>query len=88
MTIREEVNRQIKHIESQLINMEAFNPYKTADSINAMYWCGRQSASTTMDFIDTLKSLGLVTTEEYAEYSNRIGNLNNLLVKVHNELCK
>lgn len=88
MTIREEINRQIKHIESQLINMQAFNPYKTADSINSMYWCGRQTASTTMDFIDTLKSLGLVTIEEYAEYSNRIGNLNNLLVKVHNELCK
>ena len=88
MTIREEINRQIKHIESQLINMQAFNPYKTADSINSMYWCGRQTASTTLDFIDTLKSLGLVTIEEYSEYSNRIGNLNNLLVKAHNELCK
>lgn len=88
MTIREEINRQIKHIESQLINIQAFNPYKTADSINAMYWCGRQTASTTMDFIDTLKSLGLVTIEEYSEYSSRIGNITNLLVKVHNELCK
>ena len=67
MTIREEINRQIKHIESQLINMQAFNPYKTADSINSMYWCGRQTASTTMDFIDTLQSLGLVRIEEYSE---------------------
>ena len=88
MTIREEVNRQIKHIESKITDMQAFNPYKTADSINAMYWCGRQTASTTMDFIDTLQSLGLVTIEEHTEYANRISNLNNLLVKVHNEISK
>ena len=88
MTIREEVNRQIKHIESQIINIQGFNPYKTADSINAMYWCGRQTASTTMDFIDTLQSLGLVTTEEHTEHANRIRDLNNLLIKVHNEMGK
>lgn len=88
MTIREEVNRQIKHIESKITDMQAFNPYKTKDSINAMYWCGRQTASTTIDFIDTLQSLGLVTIEEYTEYLNRISNLQNLLVKVHNEISK
>ena len=88
MTIREEVNRQIKHIENKITDMQAFNPYKTAGSINAIYWCGRQAASTTMDFIDTLQSLGLVTTEEYTEYASRISNLNNLLVKVHNEMSK
>lgn len=86
MTIREEVNRQIKHIEAKIADMEGFNPYKTKESINAMYWCGRQTASTTLDFIDTLQSLGLVTTEEHAEYFDRISNLNNLLVKTHNSL--
>ncbi len=86
MTIKEEVNRQIKHIEAKIEAMDGFNPYKTKEYIEANYWCGRQAATTTTNFIDTLQSLGLVTTEEYTEYVNRISNLNNLLVKTHNAL--
>ena len=86
MTIREEVNRQIKHIEAKIIDMQAFNPYKTKESINAMYWCGRQTASTTLDFIETLQSIGVLTNEESTEFILRISKLNNLLVETHNEL--
>ena len=86
MTIREEVNRQIKHIEVQLINMEGFNPYKTKESINGMYWCGRQTATTTLDFVETLQSNGILTSEEAIEFIARIRNLNNLLEKTHNSL--
>ena len=88
MTIKEEVNRQIKHIEAKIINMEGFNPYKTKESIIASYWCGRQTASTTMDFVDTLQSLGMITTEEHIEYCSRIRDLNNLLVETYNRVSK
>lgn len=88
MTIKEEVNRQIKHIEAKIIDMEGFNPYKTKESIIAMYWCGRQAASTTIDFIDTLQSLGMITTEEHTEYCSRIRDLNNLLVETYNRVSK
>ena len=86
MTIREEVNRQIKHIEAKIIDMEGFNPYKTKESINAMYWCGRQTASTTLDFVDTLKSNGIITEDEYIEYSVRIRDINIKLTNMHNAL--
>ena len=68
--------------------MEGFNPYKTRETIDANYWCGKQTATTSLDFIDTLQSLGMITTEEYMEYVNRISVLNNALVKTHNELIK
>ena len=86
MTIREEVNRQIKHIEAKIIDMEGFNSYKTKESINAMYWCGRQTASTTLDFVDTLKSNGIITEDEYIEYSVRIRDINIKLTNTHNAL--
>ena len=86
MTINEEINRQIKHIEAKITAMEAYSPYKTEKTIEASYWCGRQTATTTIDFIDTLCSLGLITPKEHAEYCNRIGNLHNMLVKTHNAL--
>ena len=88
MTIKEEVNRQIKHIETKIIDMEGFNPYKTKESIIAMYLCGRQTASTTIDFVDTLQSLGMITTEEHIEYCSRIRDLNNLLVETYNKVNK
>ena len=86
MTIREEVNRQIKHIEAKIIDMEGFNPYKTKESINAMYWCGKQAATTTLDFVDTLQSVGVLTDEESKEFTLRIRKLNTLLEKTHNAL--
>lgn len=88
MTIRDEVNRQIKHIEAKIINMEGYNPYKTKESIDASYWCGAQAATTTLDFVDTLYSMGLITSEENNEYYLRIANLRNLLTKTHNAMAK
>ena len=88
MTIREEVNRQIKHIENKISDMQAFNQYKTEESINAMYWCGRQTATTTLDFMETLRSLGTISTDEYIEFTNRITELNILLTQTHNSILK
>lgn len=66
--------------------MQAFNPYKTKETVNAMYWCGRQTVTTTLDFMETLQSIGMISAEEHTEYANRISKLNNLLVETHNAL--
>ena len=88
MTIRDEVIRQIKHIENKITDMQASNPYKTEESINAMYWCGRQAATTTLDFVETLRNLGSISSDEYIELVNRITDLNILLTKTRNAMLK
>lgn len=84
MSIAEEINRQIKHIEKKLFAITDTDPRKTKETVSANYWCGIQTATTTTDFIYTLQSLGIISTEEHAKYFVRIRNLNNDLVRAYN----
>lgn len=85
MSIAEEINRQIKHIEQKIIAITGADPRKTPETVSANYWCGRQTASTTTDFIYTLQSLGIISTEEHANFFVKISNLNNDLVRAYNK---
>lgn len=84
MTIREEINRQSKHIEQMIINIQARNTKK--ETINNSYWCGRQTASTTIDFIDTLKSMNIISDDECIEFTDKIRKLYRILCDTYNGL--
>lgn len=86
MTIREEINRQVKHIEQMIINIQAHSSTKTKETINNSYWCGRQIASTTIDFIDTLKSMNIISDAEYTEFTQRIRKIYHILCNTYNSL--
>lgn len=86
MTIKEELNRQIKHIGAKITALEAYSPTKTEESILANYWCGRQAATTTTDFIETLYNNGIINEADFLEYSEKVRTLYRLLQETYNSL--
>lgn len=86
MTIKDEINRQIKHVENKIKNMKDYCLYRTKETINSNYWCGKQTINTTMDFLETFYSLGIINQEEYREYWHKISELNDLLFKTYTAL--
>jgi len=86
--IKDTIYRYISHLREKVIALNGYNPRTTPDFIAGQFYCGSQTATILCDLIDDAYHENIITEKEWSDLSNKVFELRNQLVKIHNGLIK
>ena len=83
MNIKNTIELTISHLRAKVRDLETHDPHRTHDQETAIYWCGRQTGTTLIDFLEAFQHEGIINSDELISYRERILAQYRLLDRVY-----